>query len=778
MAGTSLKIYFYLFIIIAGLFSSCNSGKLIQKRNGYLLTKNSIVNPEPYLDNDEIDGFILQKPTKGNLSFFHPGIRYYEWLSEGKQTKFKNYLKRTFGIQPVIFDSALAARSLDDIVRYMNNKGFYHAAAEFTVIKKKAKVSVKYILDPGIPYRIRNFNYSSEDTLILAKVFKDASNSIPAGGRIYDIEALDDERDRITRYLKTQGYLTFIKNYITYIADSTVGEQQVDITLIINKKQIRTSAGDLTTESNHPVYELKNIYIVPDGEIKSNPDTVQYHYAGRRDTADFQLIGQNQLRIKPAVFRNNLFFRSGDDYNQQKLNSSYRRLMNLSIIQSAAISFRMPDENTMPVNGKLPVDYVIRISHNRVNSFSIGAEGTNSGGNLGMGANVLYQNRNIFRGAEVFRVKFNGGVEVQGNVQTTSQQKRLWVFNTLEYGAEAALDFPRMLAPFNIATAEQVSATTTTLSSGYAYETRPDFTRTVTNISMSYKWNSNERVKHIFSPLELNFVNISTDSAFNAYLQSLSDPLFLSQYSNHLLSMMRYSFIYTQPGQRKLKESLFFRINAESSGNLFFAFDKISGREPLNEGYYTYFNVRYSQFVRTDADIRFYWPVRQKSSIAIRFMGGIGIPYGNSDALPFEKAFWLGGANDMRAWKLRSLGPGGYKSDSLQFGKTGDLMILGSLEYRYPIYKYIYGAAFFDAGNVWLLKANDNFPGGEFKPANLIKDIALGAGGGIRFDFSFFILRIDWALRIKNPAHTDQWFHPDDFRLQSGVWNLGIGMPF
>lgn len=779
MLKSNGKIYFILLILLSGLLISCNSSKLVQKRGGLLLTNVSIANPEPYLDIDEIDGFILQKPVNGNMTFFHPGVSIYEGLSKGKQTKVKSYFKKIIGEQPVILDTTLARQSVTDIIRFMNNKGFYDASARYQIIPiNKTSVKVKYLLEPGQPYHIKNLIYISADTVILTKILQDTSNSLLHNGNIYDIELMDDERDRITKQLKNQGYLTFIKSYITYLADSSAGQKEVNLTLIVNRLQSKVKNSELIAEEDHPVYEIRNIYIKPDQTVQENADTSYYKSSGSLNSAGFFLINENHLKLRPTVFKNNLFFHSGELYNQQKLNNSYRRLLSLAIIQSASINLIMPDENDKLIDGKLPVDCIIKIARNPVNSFSVGAEGTNSGGNLGLGANMLFQNKNIFRSAELFRLKVNGGAEIQGNIQAAKNESKLWVFNTLEYGVEAALDFPRMVAPFRIKTAELVSATTTTFSMGNAFETRPDYTRTISTFSVSYKWNTNERVKHIYSPFELNFVNISTDSAFNAYLKSLSDPLFLSQYSNHLLSMMRYSLIYTQPGHRKLKESLFLRINAEAAGNVLYALDKISGRQPNTDGYYTYFNVRYSQFVRTDADLRFFWPVSQKSSFAMRIMGGIGIPYANAEALPFEKTFWLGGANDMRSWKLRSLGPGGFKSDIISFDHTGDIMFLSSLEFRFPIYHYIHGAAFADGGNVWLIKKNENFPQGEFKPGKVLNDLAMGAGFGVRLDFSFFILRIDWGLKIKNPARDNQWFNSQDFGLTKGTWNLGIGMPF
>jgi hypothetical protein len=319
------------------------------------------------------------------------------------------------------------------------------------------------------------------------------------------------------------------------------------------------------------------------------------------------------------------------------------------------------------------------------------------------------------------------------------------------------------------------------LSAGAGFEIRPDYKRTITSSAWSYKWNSNERIRHIFTPLELNYVNIFPSDSFQQYLESLTDPQYKSQYTDHLLTMIRYSFILSNMGITKLNNQFFIRMNAETAGNIPFLVDNMFNQPVSSEGYYERFGVRYAQFVRFDVDYRKYWKLRFKNLLALRLAGGIALPYGNSVSVPFEKSFWLGGANDMRGWRLRSLGPGAYAADSAsdtRFDKTGDIMMQASIEQRFPIYSFLYGSIFVDAGNVWLREASEDFPKGKFKPETFYKQIAMDIGFGLRFDFSFFILRLDAAVPFHDPAVTDKWFSKDTFNFNTVILNFGIGYPF
>jgi outer membrane protein assembly factor BamA len=228
----------------------------------------------------------------------------------------------------------------------------------------------------------------------------------------------------------------------------------------------------------------------------------------------------------------------------------------------------------------------------------------------------------------------------------------------------------------------------------------------------------------------------------------------------------------------KLNNQFFLRINAETAGNIPRIIDNATQKLDSANGYYERFGVRYAQYVRFDGDYRRYWKLRYHNLLAFRLMAGIALPYGNSVSIPFEKSFWLGGANDMRGWRLRSLGPGGYSTSAVAYDKTGDIMLQASLEQRFPIYSFLLGSLFIDAGNIWLRNKSDDYLDGNFKLNTFYKQIAMDMGVGLRFDFSFFIFRLDAAIPFHEPASADKWFNKDVFKINNTILNFGIGYPF
>jgi outer membrane protein assembly factor BamA len=470
--------------------------------------------------------------------------------------------------------------------------------------------------------------------------------------------------------------------------------------------------------------------------------------------------------------------RPGDYYSQQSANQTYKKIISQPLFAAANISMTYADPHYTHPNADQPLDCHIRLIRNKLNAFNIGTEGTNSGGRFGLGINSTIQNRNIFKGAEVLSLKIHTSAEMQSslNNKDLNTGTTFLFFNTIEGGLEASLDIPRLLIP---ARKQYVSHTfgQTSLSAGAAFEFRPEYQRMISTAAWSYRWNSSQISRVIFTPLEFNYINIQPSDSFAKYMESLTDPQYKSQYTNHLLTAIRYSYIFSNMGMIKDNSQIFLRFDAETSGNIPFLLDKTTDIPATDEGYYEHFGIRYSQYARLNIDFRKYIKLHRQNSIAFRISGGMVVPYGNSDVVPFEKNFWLGGANDMRGWRLRSLGPGGYQGNNTRFDKTGEIMLQASIEHRFPIYSFMQGGFFIDAGNVWLRSPNQDFPEGEFKMNRFLNQIAMDLGFGLRFDLSFFIFRLDAAVPFHNPA-TSLWFSKDDFRIRGSILNFGIGLPF
>ena len=285
----------------------------------------------------------------------------------------------------------------------------------------------------------------------------------------------------------------------------------------------------------------------------------------------------------------------------------------------------------------------------------------------------------------------------------------------------------------------------------------------------------------VCSPVDLSSISIVRDSLFTVKLLELNDRRFFNQYTNHLILAMKYSYVFNNQNLGDRKNFTYFRVNIEPAGNLFNLISSVTGAPRDSNGKYTLFKIRYAQYFRTDFDFRYYRPLTPHQRLVYRLAFGIGIPYGNSTSLPFEKGFFAGGANGMRGWPVRTLGPGEFASHSANILESvGDMWFEGNVEYRFPMYRYLNGALFTDVGNVWLLHDNIDFPGGMFTWNRALKSLALDAGLGLRFDFSIFVFRIDGALRLYDPARetSHRVIDLSKFQLKDINWNFGIGYPF
>ena len=781
------RTYSALLILIVLSLASCKPALKVQHRGGYLLVQNNIKNKNSYLPTDELEGFIQQSSMKGGIApYFRPGIYFYERSQRGKENKFKLWVRRTFGTKPVILDTIQILITSDKLQQYLKNKGFYHASVASSVQYGRKTAIVTYTINSGSPCIVKKFDYFVPDPVMNSYVMADSSNGKLHNGMIYDTYVLDDERERIANHLRNNSYYSFSLSDIYYIADTTNAGLSAEVELHIKKLRLSIpGTADSTVEITHPRFYIHNIYINPDAKTATQErklDTLEYKYnLNKSDTAGrkIYILTDTKSSLKPSFLASSLSFAQGDAYSQAATNLTYKKLISQPIIGSANLSMEMKNAGILSLSEKQLLDCNIRLKRNPLNTFSVGTEGTNSGGRFGVGVNSAIQNRNIFRGAEVVSLKIKLSGEIQGSLNNRSIQNYFLFFNTVEGGAEVSIDFPRLLIPYRSKYRQDMLQGRTSLSAGAGFEFQKEYNRNISSLAWSYKWNGNERVKHIFTPFELNYIKISKlDTAFRLYLASLTDPVYKSQYKDHLLTMIRYSIIISNLASTKLTSQYFLRINAETSGNIPYLIDKNSNSTDTIAGSYKRLGVRYSEYARIDFDFRKFWKIRDKNTLAFRFMGGSALPYGNSDAVPFEKSFWLGGANDMRGWRLRSLGPGAYVSTNSNYDKTGEIMMQASIENRFPIYSFLLGSFFIDAGNVWLRKPSNDFDGGEFKFNTFYKQIAMDLGFGLRFDFSFFILRLDAAVPFHNPAKPNEWFSQQEFNYKHAILNFGIGYPF
>jgi outer membrane protein assembly factor BamA len=732
---------------------------------------------------DDLKSIIQQKPNKKFLGIVRPGLWVNSFSSKGRQSKFKDWLNRKLGAEPVIFDPYMVDRSMDQMEQYLDNYGFFNSTVESRVLTKNKKAKVQYTVSLARPYTVKDVYYKIQDTLLRDFVLRNKEEHLIGKNDLYNADLMDDTRYQIAKYLRDNGYYYFAPEFIFYEVDSAFNQHQLDIYLNIEMLEVASDTNpSVIIKKNHQQYYISQIAINPDFDpLKTDTSNMLvYRNPNPKDGINrFLFYYRDKLKIRPRAIRNSVFLEPGKLYSEASEKNTYKQLSSLPLFGYTSLDFKPAMTHLHYADtSKKYINCAIDLARRPVQSFSIETEGTTSGGKLGIAGNFVYQNLNIFRGGEVLTIKLTGGVEWQQGGQ--SDDKVFLFFNTFETGAEASLDFPKFLLPITQDRIPKTLRPRTTIKTGVNYQNRPDYERYITNLSFGYNWRRNEFVSHSLIPAEINSVSIFPDSAFISKIDELNDPRLKNQYTDHFIMALKYSYIFNNQQRDKVKDFTFFRWNIETAGNLVGLIKNLSNATPNEDGVLTVANIPYSQYVRTNIDFRYYFAFDEDNTFVYRNVFGIGIPYGNSSDLPFETGFYAGSASDIRGWRYRTLGPGSFRDTSgAYFERMGDIVLQANLEYRFPIYSFFKGAVFADFGNVWLLNESSTFPGGKFEFDKFLGEIAVDAGLGLRLDFSFFIFRIDAAIALKNPAYPsgDRWQF-NSLQLKNVIWNFGIGYPF
>lgn len=815
-------------MLSALIINACNPAKKLQEGE-YLVQKNFIVNEGTDVEKSDIANYIKLKPNRKILGFF----RFHLWLNNqmdeakvqqkrleydqklaeknikrinkgkkkiaSKQQIFKERLL-TISEPPVIYDSFLIQKSAKQIKLFLNNKGYFVCTVTDSIVyKRRKKAHVYYNIKASTPYTYNDFSYKIADSNIKQRILIDSAESLLIKGDNYDVDIIQKERERITNNLNNSGYYLFTQDYIYFEVDTNLGNRKINLALSLKNFSKKTT--DAIIETPHQRFTINNIYVQPDfisGDVnKKGIDTLVVQHITRSDTSNYQVLYTEKLKYKTNVLLDAIFIKNskkGKLYTLKNVEDTYKRLAELKAFKSINISFKQTGENQL--------DCYILLSPIFKQSFTIETEGTNTSGNLGVSGSFVFQNRNLFKGAEVLELRLKGGIAAQGYADnsSTSVTSNARELNTVEFGPELNIYVPRFLVPFKVKPSIR-SNPKTVFTSALNYQRRPDYTRTITNFSFGYTWMETIRKRHTINPFVINFVKVELEPSFyNDLFSNIQDQFILNSFSNHLSTSTRYSFVYNQQDLRKQKNFSYFKLNAESSGNIlrgvYNLANSIKSNAFVKDGQdrYTFLDIAYSQYLRIDVDYRFYFNPSDINKVVFRIAGGIGRALANFNVLPFERSFFSGGANGLRAWQARTLGPGSYFNKEFSFDQFGDGQLEANVEYRFKLFKMMNGALFVDAGNTWLRKPDVNRPGGEFQFDTFYKEIAIGSGAGIRADFSFFIIRLDLGLKVRDPqfAENQRWVvkqvfdtswkkeyeNKYDKNYNFLSFNIGIGYPF
>ncbi|PLX05616.1 MAG: hypothetical protein C0598_14150 [Marinilabiliales bacterium] len=721
----------------------------------------------------------LTKPQPNSRFLgMHPKLYvYFKYKKKG--TKFAKWLNERFGEEPVYTTTADLNQINKKLKAYLADIGFFNAVINYIVKSRKFKNEVQYKINSGTPYRISNISYDINDSLIRSFVNSKKGKSLLKKKDVYNAFTMDDERDRITKFLRDVGYYRFSRNYIQFIVDSTNANKTMDVTIKINNIKQATSQPGKFLEKKHKRYFINKVEIKPDYRPLSqqNYDTTQHKidFWDESKSYNYHFLYADKIKLKPSAFDQAIKIKPGKPYSSESIQKTYNRLFSYRIIRSVNISFDTLNTRKPSADSSF-LDCKINMQKNELYSFTIAAEGTNSSGDLGMRGNIILLNNNIFKRAEVLRLAINGGFEAQTISETDGNSG---IFNTFEAGVQSSIFFPRFFSPVRLRSFNQRYNPTSNISFGFNYQLRPNYSRNISRASIGYSWNNSVKIKQILTPVNINFVKVNPTPEFEKILEEETNKRLKEQYSDHMILGLNYSIIFSNQETTGLKNFEYFRANIETSGNLLYGLNSLFGSSKSPEGYYELVGVRYSQYVRADFDFRQYYMMKnRKSSLATRIYVGLGLPYLNSEEIPYERGFYAGGANGMRGWAFRTLGPGSFNGTD-QYERIGDIHLEYNLEYRFPIYNFFHGAIFADLGNIWTYNQSETFPNGQFKFNRFYKEIATDLGFGFRFDFQFFIFRIDFAAPIVDPSYPEgERWRFDYLQFKNIVGNFGIGYPF
>ncbi len=790
-------------VVVCLLLNACSNTRYLQKDETLFTSANLEIkgtltsNEKTDIKNDlSSKSLMLQQPNKKFL-----GTRIKVWLYNQKSyEKKRNWFWKLVLAQrnldaPVIYDSLRTKESVSRMVSFLNNQGYFYATVDYNENIRHRKASVTYKVNTGKNFVIKKINYDIPDTAI-AKIVKDAAKfSLVKVNDAYKAGNLNAERERLLRIIRDAGYYKFSRDLIDFTIDTLNKSLFIDPLNPFESMPTVLSAGQRPTmdvelsirppedsaNDQAKIFYLNKIYVYPDFPVQGNVNDTTFNTT---QTRVFTMKYHENI-IRPRVLARAIQLRSNEKYSIQNYNNTVNRLYDLNLWQFITINYKEAKDTVQKL------DAYIQLLPKKKQELSANVDVTTSSDYFGGSAVTLgWRHFNLNRAATELHITAKAGLEIirtpAGNFDLQAQ----------EYGINADLTYPRFITPFRLRQNNRSTAKTR-ISAGFNNLRRIDKfnIRNVTG-AFGYEWNESIYKRWNLKPFTLNYVGVVLNDAFkstvvdpNPYLKRSFEPAFVGG------EAVAYTFSNSDIFHQR--QNSYFRMGFEESGLWLKGINGlINGVTGGKENLESLSKVKISQFFRLESDYRHYWNY-PKTSVATRAYAGVGIPYGQSDVLPYIRQFTAGGPNSIRGWRLRTLGPGSYQDTTATAkifpDQTGDLKLEGNVEYRFNLIRlfggtmYLKGATFLDFGNIWMLKKDTSRPGAEFQFSNLYRDLAIGTGAGLRVDFSYFVIRFDWGIPLKKPYPTKnrsgwyigEWTLGDSrWRRDNVVWNIAIGYPF
>lgn len=759
----------YVGLFLLSLFlGACNLSRWVPEGE-YRLDENEILIDGKSAPS-RVENILKQRPTMQ----FQNAV--YSWGNPNDSSGFARWVSRQ-GTAPTIFSEPLAERTRSQLHIYYFNEGYFWNKASYhlEIDTPTRDVDVIYEVELGPRYTFNTVKYDIPSPLLSELVLSDTANSLINKGEPYQESTLASERDRLSRLFRNDGFFGFSKEWIRFTADTTAGNRKVDLTMRVVDRPVRTI--DTAYTIPHERYNVGTIYI-DYGFNYLNPDA---DYQDTTTYENYRFLIRDSARYHPHLISRAIHFSPGDQFNSDVTTESYKHISSLGVFGAAEIEFT-PAENGNPND----LDAFIKLTPLDKRSFTTQLEGTSTSNFYGISGNIGWLNRNLFGAGEILTLSLNGGIQAQLNYQSNTAQQQL--FNTYEIGGEASLNFSRFLLPLSFQSAFPKNwRPSTRITASFSQQTRVEFQRRIARLSTTFQARPRENWTAQLTIPDLNYVNLlDFDTTF------INSLFFKTGFQDNLIAASRLVLTYNPPASNQLYRQ-FLRFSVESSGLLMntvdgnFQIDGETGQRIL-------FDVPYAQYIRGDIDYRMYIATGPKSQLVGRAFLGMTYNYGNSPFLPpFEKTYLAGGSQDIRGWVAYRLGPGELPYsiyDRESYAAVAPIKAMINLEYRFPLIGSLNGAAFMDAGNVWLWDRNyrlSDFEGltkeeieaATFKWNRVLPSSALGTGVGLRYDFGFFQLRLDGGIKVWDPTEPEGYRYVlNGLKWSTVTFNFGVNYPF
>lgn len=778
--------------MVSIMISACNSTKylaegesLLDENKIEIVTEDQIENK--YLFNTSVNNLINQEPNTNWFFFLPREYVYYKNSAPGDSSWYNRFLINYISQPPSIYDESKTYETAYSIKNYLiNKKGFYNADVTYDVVTENKKTKVTYLIDPKERYKINSIEYLGNDKEALQLLESIRPDALIKEGDYIDAGSFDLELTRMSLAMQNKGYANFATNFLSIKGDSSLNKNAVDIFLELMPP---------LPDSTHQIYTIGDINVYTDFHKDQQIDKLNIgEYKNR-----FYHSQKEDFLVKPSSIDNAIFLEPGSTYNREARSKTKRKLSELGSYQFVTLSAKLDEVHDSIINYDILLTPFQKkwVADFGWDFFISSTSQTSNGSNQVFGFSLSNQlkNRNFLGGAEQFTLATEVGMEIQ--IDSISANS---IIRSRSIGINAAIEIPKQKSLLGISSWMRLFGkkttqsfrenTTTTVRGGYNYNDLVDnYSRSSINTSLSYDFKPNKTSRYVIRQMGLEYNDYELTQIFFDRIEN--NPLLLRSFDDNLLTGLFFrdvTYLYTKPVSSS-GNSYTFISNFELSGGETFLANKLYNLATgKNSEWKLTNNIEFAKYARLELDPRYYKYFSDRHSLATRMYAGIILPYGGSTAAPFFKQFSVGGPNSLRGWDQKELGPGGYSKllitpePGQTFYQTGDIKLEANVEYRFDLFYIFEGALFVDAGNVWTLKDNVDRPDANFT-SGFAKQIAVSAGYGFRFDFTYFNIRFDFGYKLRDPyleEVTDSyWYTWQEIKEQRfGNFQVAVNYPF